>query len=77
MLIEDSTEKLESLKPYVGNATKNIEIIKNLGKNPENIIEGLGKNPESISLDKLFTIQSFRDNFKSSLMTVYSLLGLI
>jgi hypothetical protein len=76
-LIEDSTEKLESLKPYVGNATKNIEIIKNLGKNPENIIEGLGKNPENISLDKLFTIQSFRDNFKSSLMTVYSLLGLI
>lgn len=65
-LIEDSTEKLESLKPYVGNATKNIEIIKNLGK-----------TPESISLDKLFTIQSFRDNFKSSLMTVYSLLGYI
>jgi len=65
-LIEDSTEKLASLKPYVGNATKNIEIIKNLGK-----------TPESISLDKLFTIQSFRDNFKSSLRTVYSLLGYI
>ena len=76
-LIEDSTDALESLKPYVGNATKNIEIIKNLGKNPKNIINGLGKNSESISLDKLFTIQSFRDNFKSSLMTVYSLLGLI
>lgn len=76
-LIEDSTKELVSLKPYIGNATKNIEIIKNLGKNPENIIEGLGKNPENISLDKLFTIQSFRDNFKSSLMTVYSLLGLI
>ena len=65
-LIEDSTDKLASLKPYVGNATKNIEIIKNLGK-----------TPESISLDKLFTIQSFRDNFKSSLMIVYSLLALI
>lgn len=65
-LIEDSTKELASLKPYVGNATKNIAIIKNLGK-----------TPESISLDKLFTIQSFRDNFKSSLMTVYSLLGLI
>ena len=78
-LIKDSTDKLESLKPYVGNATKNIEIIKNLGKNPESIeiIKGLGKDPENISLDKLFTIQSFRDNFKSSLMIVYSLLGLI
>jgi hypothetical protein len=78
-LIEDSTKELVSLKPYVGNATKNIEIIKNLGKNPESIeiIKGLGKNPEGISLDKLFTIQSFRDNFKSSLMIVYSLLGLI
>lgn len=78
-LIEDSTSDLASLEPYVGNATKNIQIIKNLGKNPESIeiIKGLGKNPEGISLDKLFTIQSFRDNFKSSLMIVYSLLGLI
>lgn len=67
-LLERATGRLADMDSHIGNATKNIELIKGIGDEAES------KN--SVTFDNLFKREAFAGkNFKTTLLQVYSKLG--